>query len=165
MLTTSKDNEVISIQLSYLILCAVLLLPGTLLAEAYKWVDESGKVHYTQQKPTDTTTEGTPEKHSIETLEAPPPVPTAVDDSNPESEQQTEDETTQADKEQRAADKAKYDEAVNKNCAAAKRNFRLTQSARRISYRDENNKRVPIDDAERTKRADEARKNIKQFCK
>jgi len=170
-LTTSNNNGMKQSWVYCLVLSAALWLPGTLMAEAYKWVDESGRVHYTQVKPTVTTTntQFAPEKSSIETVGAPPPVASPTEDSNTEFNQQIEEKTASIEKAKQEAEmdkrRARNEEITRENCATATRNLKLIHNARRLAYRNEANERVYMDDAERARREALAKKNIELYCK
>ena len=128
-------------------------------ADVYKWIDEDGQVHYSQQPPPG---------QQAEMIKAPPPP--AIDPAKAQQEIDTlieqqkadelasEDKTIQAGKEQERANQLKA------NCQAAKRNLKAYQDnpGRRLMD-DKGNVTRPTEE-ERQQKIRESQQKVKEFC-
>jgi hypothetical protein len=126
-------------------------------AEMYKWVDEQGVTHYSQQKP--------PAGVDVNTVKPPPKVDTESAVRALEQKQQQFKERGEAeDKKAAAAQKAQQEMALKKsNCEKAKARVTSTQRPR-VNTVDAEGNSVRLGEAERQKRLDEARKALKEHC-
>jgi hypothetical protein len=122
------------------------------LAAMYKWTDEEGNVHYTQHPPTN---------HPTEVIKPPPPAPSNRGYTPPSlSDGEKKEDAAAEDPEQ-----AKMrEEIARKNCEAARKNVEVLTAHRRIRE-SEGGEVIVLDDKERQRRVEEARKDIKENCK
>ena len=143
-----------------LITPSLLLLTGLFLgtsvsAATYKWVDEKGNVHYSQQPPAGSEYErikvdksrspyGEPEQ------EAAPKDTAAKPATSPSTSTTIKEEL------------AKNKEIREKNCEAAKKNLEIYTVYKR--YKDKDGNVVRMDDNERLKKIEESKQNIAEFC-
>jgi len=152
--------------MKYLILFLTLLLTSQTIAQQkiYKWTDADGKVHFTEKKPVDTqvkeikvnTSKSKPKTNKVET-----------------SEEKTGDTDTAAkSKDQQAVDEynKSEQERVSKlqnqeNCKVAKKNLSTLERTNRVRKVDPTTgESVRMDDTQRNKALDAARKLIKDVC-
>jgi hypothetical protein len=140
-----------------LVILLLALLPG-LATAAYRWVDKEGNVQFTQFPPP-------PEVQEVEkvkTLKDPKAEPEAKqegkqEDVPPPDEIKEEGPTEEEKKAQRELDR--------KNCNAAKANLSSLQSNPRIKMKDKEGKVGFIGDAKRQSMIDQARKQIRKYCR
>lgn len=132
-------------------------------AEVYKWVDESGRVVFSQTPPAN---------RPADTLEVKPVMPPA-----PPAEA-TKPETPPAALEKDAAKDEKKDEKAEtppevaafpreeaeKQCQEAQRNLELLKGDSLLMTKDDNGDYRPLTTEERNKRVEEEQKRAKQFC-
>lgn len=123
----------------------------------YKWVDAQGNVVYSQMPPEtgDYQILNTPSSspaNSAETESQSTMAPTTSAGSAEQPEQKVDPDKLAA----------KSAEIRQKNCEAAKKNLEVYTVYRRI--RKEDGSVVRLDDNERQKRIDEAKKQIEEFC-
>lgn len=125
----------------------------------YKWVDEQGNVHYSQQRPS---------AQQYQTV-APPPGPSssAAEErerlkSMLESRDQSKEEATKAEAEA-AADQAEK-ERFRKNCEAARRNLETYQNLGRKKVVGSDGVAYYPDEEEVAEKIATARKNIQEYC-
>lgn len=123
-------------------------------AEAiYRWVDDSGKVHYSQSKPLD---------YQYTVIEAPPSPPANSPDSNkPFAEQINARSRSGAGA---PAGKTAAPEKNDAQCDTARDNLLKLQSNARVGYTDEAGETVYLDDEARDTKIEETRKHIEYFC-
>ena len=153
------------------LLILLMLASTTAFAALSKWVDENGKVHYSDQPP--------PANVKAKTLrvtsEAAAPVSASgvAAESAPVAqktiaEREAELKKTQLAKKQ-AADKAAQEQAridaEKADCAAAQLNLRALQEGMRIVEIDAKGERSYLDDAQRRQRIEKAQQDIKTYCK
>lgn len=141
------------------------------VADLRKWVDENGKVQYSDQPPpanvkakTLRFTSSTPPltgASGVAASSSPPAIKTIA-------EQEAELKKAQKAKKD-ATDKAEQEQAkknlANTNCEASKQNLRTLQSGARISEIDANGERSYISDEQRQQRIAKAQQDISVFCK
>lgn len=122
------------------------------LAAMYKWTDEKGNVHYTQHPPTDRPTQ---------VIKPPPPAPSNRGYTPPSlGDGDKKEESVSENPEQ-----AEMREQITKqNCEAARKNVEVLTAHRRIRE-SKDGEVIVLDDDERQRRLEEARENIKKFCK
>ena len=143
----------------------MVLMLGTAPAYAalYKWVDEQGNVHYSDQPPTGKT-------RSDQTLNIPNQPASAPAASAAKSWQEKDLEfkkkqaaTAEAEaKKQKEAQDAKAKAA---NCEQAKKNLARLKIGGRIFTYDDKGNRSYMDDAQRAKATADAQKSISDWCK
>ncbi len=125
----------------------------------YKWVDDSGAVHYTQTPP--------PNRETQELKPAPGPAddPDAI--SSQLKEQTDAMEKRQTEKRQGAADAQQWAEIQKirrENCATAKANLAKLQQGGNRAYRTPDGEVVRLTEEDRQQRIDEANRQIKENC-
>ncbi len=125
----------------------------------YKWVDDSGEVHYTQKPP--------PNRETQELK--PPPAPTgdpaAISDKL--KEQVDAMEKRQTEKREGASDAKQWVEIQKirrENCATAGRNLAMLQQGGNRAYRTADGQVVRLTDEDRQQRIDEANRQIEENC-
>jgi multidrug efflux pump subunit AcrA (membrane-fusion protein) len=128
-------------------------------AELSKWVDEQGKVHYSDRPPVGV--EATPVRA------APPP---AIEPAPPKSYIEREAELrkaqqSEAEKAQEATRRQSSAEIEKANCNAAQQTVRSLQQDGRIVEYDEAGERRFLGDDERQQRIAEAQAEIEKWCK
>ncbi len=132
----------------------LLLLCASAHGALNKWVDDEGKVHYSDQPP--------PANVKAQTLVPPPAI-------KGESAEKT---IAEREAERKKAQKAKEEEAQQqenalakqKNCEGAKGNLRVLKSNSPISTYNEKGESINMDDATRQKKIEEALKQISTYC-
>jgi hypothetical protein len=127
-----------------------------------KWVDENGKMHYSDSPPANTKVE------SVRNVAGKGQESTAADPS-PKNYVQREAELKKARLEKReATEKAKQENTQNEerkqNCALARENIRALESGVRLTTYDENGERRFMDDAEHAQRLNNAREAVRNNC-
>lgn len=148
-------------------LILALLTSATSFAGLNKWVDENGKVHYSDQPP--------PSGVQAETLR-PAPAP-ATDNASgstvpaaPKTIAEREAEFRKAQQAKKeAADKAAKEQAIAEtdkaNCTAAQQNLRTLQADMRLTELNEKGERSYLSDEQRQQRIAKAQQDISTFCK
>ena len=147
----------------YVMFVALSFFSLTAQAELHKWVDENGKVHYSDSVP--------PEVNKAQTVpnvtgkgqtEAPAQYsPKSVAEREAELKKSKQEKTEAAEKQ---AKKDAEAETKKRNCAAAQENLRVLETGTRIVTYDANGERTYLDDDAREQRLNEARKNISTNC-
>ena len=146
------------------ILLLLVLLSATVYAGSSKWVDEQGKVHYSDNPP----------KHNAkvqelkfrDTISTQPP---AEDSFEPRSTADMEADLKRG-KDARAAKEKKDEqaraqvEAKQINCANARANLSAMQQSGRIFNKDANGERVYMDDAQRQQQTAAAQSRVSEMC-
>lgn len=152
-------------------LILLLLISENSFAELNKWVDESGKVHYSDQPPPTTvkakTLRSTSGSAAITSASG---VAAASAPAAPKTIAEREAELKKAQKEKKeAADKAAKEQSdadANKaNCNAAQQNLRTLQSGVRMMEIDAKGERSFMGDEQRQQRITKAQQDISTFCK
>lgn len=130
-----------------LLLTAIMIFASSASAGLYKWVDDEGNVHYSQKRPRD---------QQYKRLKAPA--------SAPESSQPLYQSTKQKSPSNSvvATETAKNEKIRADNCTKAKKNLNSYQIYRRIRNKD--GSVTVIDDKERARQIESAKKAITQFC-
>lgn len=130
-----------------LLLATMMIFASSVSAGLYKWVDSEGNVHYSQKRPRD---------KQYKRIKAPAP---ATEASQPlyKSTKLNNKTSITVDNEV-----AKNEKIRATNCANAKQNLSGYQLSRRIRDKEGNVKIV--DDKERARQIDMAKKAINQFC-
>jgi hypothetical protein len=127
----------------------------------YRWVDENGRVHYT-----DTPPPGTSKGEKIEVKPTPPSAPVA-----PPSDARTRDLETRGERAQKAreAQKAAYDEARSAEirkarCRDAQGQLQVLRMQRPVFQTNEKGERVFLDDKDRQAELDKWQERAKTYC-
>ncbi len=138
------------------LLLGSLFAVSSAMAATYKWTDEKGNVHYTQQPPAD----GSYERMKVDKSrpvygepESPPPTasqPATATTKSSSNGAVVKDEL------------AKNAEIRTKNCEAAKKNLEILTVYKR--YKDKDGNVIRMDDNERAQKIEEAKQNISEFC-
>ncbi len=146
----------------YLAVAAMALLTLNAHAALNKWVDEEGKVHYSDTPPPAAKTQSVPNISGKGQVEAPAtysPKSYIERDAELKKSKQEKDEAAQKKAQQEAEAETK-----KRNCENARQNARALEEGARIITYDENGERSFLDDEARAKRLDEARKTISANC-
>ena len=137
--------------------CLIVLTPPA-MAEMYKWVDENGNVHYTQERP--------PPGTKGETIKPPPPVDSEAAQKQLESRQELLDSAR--DGRAKGADAAKLaaeDKAFNEeNCRRAKQSVGAYQVPNALVEQPDGSRKRYTEE-ERQKGLAESEARVKEFCK
>ncbi|MDZ4200925.1 MAG: DUF4124 domain-containing protein [Gallionella sp.] len=145
----------------------LLLFSAASFAALNKWVDENGKVHYSDQPApasakSQKTLRATVTTDTAETPASAPGTPKTIAEREADLKK-----TQQAKKE--AADKAAQEqtkkETEQANCATARQNLLTLQSGVRIVETGNSGERSYLDEAQRQQRVDQAQKNVDEWCK
>lgn len=139
-----------------LLLLMSLLLSTSVSAGTYKWVDEKGNVHYSQQPPAGSNYERMKIDKSRPAYNE--PTQDAAPKAAPNPKPATSSSTSTVIKEEIAKNK----EIREKNCEAAKKNLEVYTVYKR--YRDKDGNVIRMDDNERLKKIEESKQNIAEFC-
>jgi hypothetical protein len=149
------------------ILLALLLTSMALGANAgqvYKWVDASGKVHYTDQPGPgdagDRQVNVSAPSSPVVDVEKPATQSVAEKEREARKRKAGEDEA-KAKKEKEVADKKQREY----NCARARDSLRALEQGGRLSRYDEAGELVVMDDAARQQSAVDAQKSVDSWCK
>ena len=142
----------------------VLLMCATPVnAELYKWVDEQGKVHYSDQP----ASEKTKSESKLDISNQPAPS-TNVETTKSWQEKELDYKKRQASaaeseaKKQKAALDAK---AKHDNCENAKNNLSQLESIAPVYTYDEKTGRSYLNEAQRAEALEKARKSVAEWCK
>ncbi|MTI64104.1 MAG: DUF4124 domain-containing protein [Methylophaga sp.] len=138
---------------------AALLLSFSVHAQIYKWVDENGQTHYSQQPP---------ESGQAEMIDVPPPPPINPDEARDEVqeliEQQQAAEQAELEAEQQARQAAEQEAVREENCRIARENLRSYQNnpGRRIMDQEGNVTRLTEED--RQQKIQEFQEQVDLYC-
>lgn len=140
---------------------AMLALPAA--AEMYRWVDENGRVHYSDQPPPATVKQQKQMKQRVRPAGPTPnaeQAPSYVDKEADFRKRQVE----QAEKQ--AADQKAQQAAAEKqqNCQRARQHLATLQSGSRIARANPQGEREYLDDAQIAQEIQEAQQAIAQWC-
>ena len=137
------------------VVCATLSI-GTAATAAglYKWVDEQGNTHYTQDPPP---------KGGFTSITPPPAAAVNPDDADKQLEQAKDTLTPPPPPTGEADEKKRQAVADKANCDAAKKNLDIYTRYRRIV--NDKGELVVLDDNERKAKIKEAEEMIKKSCK
>jgi hypothetical protein len=137
-------------------------------SDVYKWLDEHQQVQYSQTPPP----QGVRYSRINVAQPASPPHRDA-DGSGTDSTDSPQERARAMDEQnaasQKAASQAKEEAEVAKlrqqNCVTAKNNLMLLNQGGHLSYKDKDGNLVRLTEEDKTKRAEEAKKHIAEFCK
>ncbi len=142
-----------------LLFAFLILTAASANAELSKWVDQQGKVHYSDRPPVGV--EATP-------VRAAPPPASAPAPSKSYSEREAElrkARQSEAEASERSALQQSNAEIEQANCNAAQQTLRSLQSDGRIVEYDDAGERRFVEDDERQRRTAEAQAEIGKWCK
>lgn len=144
-------------------LLGALLATPALAGQFYKWTDEQGVTHYTQDPPP-STAKGTAEV-KVQTR-APSGTEAAIQNLQKQREAATKAMTEgQKDKEQASTAPAKADKAQYADrCKKLKANLETMESHGRVTELDEKGEKRVLPEEEKAKRIDDTKRQIKAFC-
>lgn len=153
------------------LLIFLILASANAFAEVNKWVDDQGRVHYSDQAPppevqakalrSASGSEGAGSASGVAGTNSP-----AASKSFAEQEAalKREQQAKQAAAAQAAQKQAAAD-ALKANCESAQQNLRSLQSGARIMDTGVNGERYFIDDSQRQQRIDKVQQDIRNLCK
>lgn len=149
-------------------LTLLLLTSGNSFAELNKWVDENGKVHYSDQPPPASVKAKTLRSTAAATSASGVAASSAPAAPKTIAEREAELKKAQQAKKE-AADKAANEQAAaetNKaNCATAQQNLRNLQAGIRMMEVNPKGENTFITEEQRQQRIDKTQQDIKTFCK
>lgn len=144
---------------------ALFIFTLTAYAEAHKWVDADGTVHYSDSIPPEVTTAETVRNISRKgQAEAPAPatVP-AKSIAEREAELKKSKQEKEVSSQKKTQEETRADEK-KRNCETARQNVRTLEEGGRIVTYDANGERIVMDDAMREQRLAEAHKSVSENC-
>lgn len=145
-----------------LALVSLSLMVAPVSAQMYRWVDEQGKVHYTDQPPPEKAKSG--KKLDIPNQPASPAADATKTSKDKELEfRKRQTDAATADEKQKKADEEK--QAAAANCDSARKNLRSLEEGGRVFTYNEKGERAYMSDAEREKSMATAKKAIADWCK
>jgi len=133
-------------------------------AQAYKWVDEKGKVRYGDQPPPGV--KATPLRGPPPPASSSPSAAAKKGDEKPLTPEQAfaKRQKERAEADQKAAKASADDETRRINCEQSQAALRTLQSGQRISTTDRSGERVYLSDEEREREAERVRQSVKEWC-
>jgi len=139
------------------LVCLVVLAPAA-MAEMYKWVDENGAVHYTQERP--------PPGIQGDKIKPPPPVSSEAADAQLESSQEFLNDAAEGRaKNAEAAKLAAEEKTFNKeNCNRARQTVAAYQVPNALVEQPDGSRKRYTEE-ERQAGLSEAEGRVKEFCK
>ena len=149
-------------------LLLLLFLATPVQAEVYKWTDDSGSVHYTDQPPPKAKSKTEPHKLNIKSQPAPPASTskTASPKSANELDLEFRKRRTANEEAKSKEQKAEAEAKTNKqNCIQAQGNLRNLQEGGRVAEFTASGEKVPLDDAARQRAIEGAKKAVAGWCK
>lgn len=128
-------------------------------ADIYKWIDDNGQVHYSQQLPPGQQADiiKAPPPPAIDPAKAQQEIDTLIEQQKA-NEQVSEDKTIQSEKEQKRA------RQIEKNCKAAKQNLKSYQDNPGRRLMDEHGNVTRPTEEERQQKIRESQQKVKEFC-
>jgi len=158
--------------MKYCMAVVLFLVSINAYADARKWVDSEGRVHYSDSPPP-----GNVKSENVRISPSPgapgsAPASSAAAASAPAGpktifEKEADMKKAKKAKEEAAQKQAQEQEqadAKRKNCEQARIQYQTLQNSPRVSVYDEKGERTVLDDAGRQQRINEAQDAIKKFC-
>lgn len=141
-------------------MCGLALMAGHAHAELYKWTDEQGKVHYSDQPPT----------LKAQTIRSPSAGQEAITSEAKKSLDAQDQDFLKRKKEAEEARKkaeaeAEKERVQRENCAKARNNLNVLQNTPRVYTTNAAGQRVYMDEAARASSLASSQKAISEFCK
>jgi IS5 family transposase len=148
--------------LAVVTLALALAVPA--LAQQYKWVDQDGKVRYGDLPPAGV--KATPLKAPTAPAAAPASAAAGKAAEKPLSPEEAfqKRRKDQAEAEQKAEKERAEADAKRGNCDSARVNLRQLESGQRLSTTDAKGERAYMDDAQRAREIERARKMVSDWC-
>ena len=131
-------------------------------AEMYRWVDAQGKVHYSDQAPTQSPKSSKTLNISSQPAAATPETSKSWQEKEMDYKKRQATAAESEAKKKKEADDAK---AKIENCDKAKKAVKTLEDGGRINTYDEKGNRSVMDDAQRAKAMDDAKKSVSEWCK
>ena len=141
-----------------LFLCICLLSSAAAIAQVYRWVDDEGRVHYSDSPPVGVEATLMPIESDETDLEASLREQVARE-RELELQQQLEADATED-----AAAEAARREALARACTRAKARVETIETARRLSRVEDDGTRHTYNDEERAAALAEARRQVEEWC-
>jgi hypothetical protein len=142
---------------------AILALALPAVAEMYRWVDENGRVHYSDQPPPATRQQQQDMKTKIRSKPG-----SATANANPSYvEKEADFRKRQVEKaEKEAADQKAQQQAADKqqNCHRARQHLATMQAGGRVARSTPEGEREFLDDAQIAQEIQEAQKSVAEWC-
>ncbi|KKN35406.1 hypothetical protein LCGC14_0784030 [marine sediment metagenome] len=139
---------------------ASLFIANVAVAEIYKWTDDDGQVHYSQQAPKD---------NAAEVMNVPTPPPISPEQAKRQVDalisQQEADEAAKQQAQERAQAEKAFDEKRKKQCEEAKNALTQYQEHPAARYYDENGDVKRMTEEFRQEKMKTIKATIKQHCK
>ena len=138
------------------------LFTAPVSAEMYRWVDAQGKVHYSDQAPTQT-----PKSSKTLNISSRPAAPVAESTKTWQEKELDYKKRQTAAAENETKKKKEADDAKAKleNCDKAKKAQKTLEDGSRINTYDDKGNRSVMDDTQRAKAMGEAKKSVSEWCK
>ena len=146
----------------------LLLLSASVQAQMYKWVDSSGKVHYTDQAPP-----ANVKQKKLDITTSPAPVVATPGKKAPVASKTLADKEMDFNKRRKQADdaiakqtkEAEEAKTAKENCDRARSIQRSLDENLRITQTNEKGERVFLDGEARQKELERAKKGVADWCK
>jgi hypothetical protein len=155
---------------NFVLILVVLVFAGVAHAQQYRWVDKSGKVQYGDVPPAGV--KATPMKAPAGPPTAPPAAASkdaAKDDKKGPPLSPEEAFRKRQEDQKKAAEKASKSqqetESAKRACDSARAQLRDLEGGIRIARTNDKGEREFIDDSQRAKEIDNARKSVAESCK
>ena len=140
-----------------LILCTVWLATSAVQAEFYKWVDDTGRIHYSEIPPPSDNFQVIIPRSSPTITKRPETNEKPTSKSFGQKEQNVNDP---AEKRRITEDN---EQIRKKNCAAATHNLKTLQSSGRIKLLDEGEYRI-LSPEEKAAKISQSKKHVEEYC-
>ena len=143
-------------------LTALTLCAAPAYADLYKWVDEHGTVHYSDQPAT-----GKVKSEKKLEIRNQPAAPAASANKSWQEKnlEYKKRQSTAADADAKKQKEAQEAKAKVENCDKAKKNLKTLEDGVRVYTYNDKGERSSMDDAQRTKAMNDARKSVSEWCK
>ncbi len=148
-------------RLKHLLLLAAFLAAVNVSAGIYRWVDESGQVHFGERLPAD-------DSDSIEVVirkQTPVAEPEPVDRKQAQDRYLEQRQREKTQKKKQAATKRKREKELERRCAYSKNKLREYQEHGALYERLPNNERRYLTDQQREQEIAKARQEVDKWCK
>jgi len=140
----------------------LLLIASPVHAQLYKWVDEQGKVHYSDQPPS-----GKAKSESTLDIPSQPGAAGSPDSGKSWQEKELEFQKRKTSAAEAEAKKQKAEQETQtkrENCEKAKLNLSQLESVNLVYTYDEKAGRITMNEAQRAEAIEKARKSVAEWC-
>jgi hypothetical protein len=148
------------------LLILLMLSSANACAELNKWIDESGKVHYSDQPPPlnvkARTLRSTAVTSPADAAASAPAAPKTIAEREAEWKKEQREKQSAADK--AAKEQARKEERKN-NCALSQQNLKTYQADVPVAEINAQGERVVLDDSKRQQRIAKAQQDVNTWCK